>query len=72
MAVQDFMDGVVFGWIKHDVERMRDEIKVHPGKAGNINFPLALCLLAYMEYLGGFLLGKDGGFARNVDFKKGT
>lgn len=57
-----FLDDIVFGWIKKDFERMLQRIKVIPGGEGNINFPLALCVLVDMEYLGSFLLGSDCGF----------
>jgi len=66
MTKLEFLDGVVFGWMKRDLERMRDEIQVKPNDAGNINFPLALCTLAYVEYLGGFILGDKGDFTLNV------
>ena len=57
-----FLNDIVFGWIKKDFERMLQRIKVIPGGEGNINFPLALCVLVDMEYLGSFLLGNDCGF----------
>ena len=63
---KDFINKVVFGYIKKDLENMRDKIRPEPSAVGNINFPLALCVLAYMEYLGSFLLGKDSGFSKNV------
>jgi len=61
-----FLNEIVFGWIKRDFERMISEIPVRPGEAGNINFFLALNVLASMESLGGFLLGRDRGFEGNV------
>jgi len=57
---------IALNWIKHDLERMMNEIPPLAGQAGNINFPLALCVLSYMEFLGSFLLGKKGGFTQNV------
>ncbi|MBU2598894.1 MAG: hypothetical protein KKC53_07005 [Actinobacteria bacterium] len=57
-----FLNDIVFGWIKKDFERMLQRIKVIPSGQGNINFPLALCVLVDMEYLGSFLLGGDCGF----------
>ena len=60
MEKQAFLDDIVFGWIKRDVERMQIEIRPIGGKPGNINFPLALCIFAYLEYLGGFLSGAQG------------
>lgn len=62
-----FLDKVVFGWIKKDLERMIKEIKVIPGNNGNINFPLTLCALVDIEYLGGFLLGSDQKFNKNAN-----
>lgn len=67
MDLNTFLDKIVFGWIKHDLERMKTSIPALSGEAGNINFPLALCVLAYLEYLGGFLIGEDKGFAENSD-----
>lgn len=66
MNKQTFLDTVVFGYIKKDLENMRDKIRPQPAAVGNINFPLALCVLAYMEYLGSFLLGRTAGFSSNV------
>lgn len=66
MDKQTFLNTVVFGYIKKDLENMRDKIRPQPAAIGNINFPLALCVLAYMEYLGGFLLGGSDGFSQNV------
>lgn len=63
---EDFINKVVFGYIKKDLENMRDKIRPEPSAIGNINFPLALCVLAYMEYLGSFLLGKASGFSKSV------
>jgi len=45
---------------------MRDKIRPQPSAIGNINFPLALCVLAYMEYLGSFLLGHNANFSQSV------
>ncbi len=67
MKKTDFLNTVVFGWMKSDLERMITNIRPDKTEVGNINFPLALCTLSYMEYLGGFLLGKDDGFFGNVD-----
>jgi len=66
MDLNIFLDKIVFGWIKNDLERMTTAIPARSSEVGNINFPLALCVLSYMEYLGGFLLGKDRGFAENT------
>lgn len=61
-----FINEVVRGWMKSDLIRMRDSIRPISSEAGNINFPLALCVLSYMEYLGGFLLGSENDFLINV------
>lgn len=66
MNKNDFINDVVLGWIKSDLIRMRDNIRPISSEAGNINFPLALCVLSYMEYLGGFLHGTDKKFTENV------
>lgn len=66
MDKQTFLDKVVFGYIKRDLENMRDKIRPQPAAIGNINFPLALCVLAYMEYLGSFLLGRYAHFCPSV------
>lgn len=66
MNKTDFTNSVVLGWMKNDLIRMRDRIRPDSSEVGNINFPLALCVLSYMEYLGGFLLGTDKKFTENV------
>ena len=66
MYKQAFLDKVVFGYSKRDLENMRDKIRPEPNAVGNINFPLALCVLAYMEYLGSFLLGRYASFSPSV------
>lgn len=59
MNKDKFINETVLGWIKHDLTRMVETIRPEPTGMGNINFPLALCTLCYMDYLGSFLLGKD-------------
>lgn len=66
MDKRRFINEVVLGWMKSDLIRMRDNIRPISSEAGNINFPLALCVLSYMEYLGGFLLGSDVDYLTNV------
>lgn len=61
-----FINEVVLGWMKSDLTRMRDSIRPISSEAGNINFPLALCVLSYIEYLGGFLLGAENDYLTNV------
>ena len=65
MDKNDFINKVVLGWMKNDLLRM---ISIRPSESeiGNINFPLALCVLSYIEYLGGFLFGTDKKFLKNV------
>jgi len=60
------MNNVVLGWMKSDLTRMRDRIRPDKSEAGNINFPLALCVLSYMDCLGGFLNGIDKGIEDNM------
>lgn len=67
MNKSDFLNIVVFGYIQKDLENIKSKIPPVRGEVGNANFPIALCILAYMEYLGGFLLGKNMGFKRNVE-----
>lgn len=62
-----FISEVVLGWMKHDLLRMIKAIPPSSNEVGNIYFPLALCVLCYMESLGGFLIGKDEGFMKNVN-----
>lgn len=59
MNKKQFLDEIIFGWMKKDLERMSKEIPSDSGQIGNINFPLALCILTYIESLGSYLLGKD-------------
>ena len=66
MDSNTFLNKIVFGWIKNDLERMTTQVPARNGQDGNINFPLALCTLSYMEYLGGFLLGEEGDFTNNA------
>jgi len=66
MEKANFIEEVINRWTKNDLAGMRDAIRPISGESGNINFPLALCTLAYMEFIGGFLWGEDRGFACNV------
>lgn len=66
MKQKDFLSNIVFGWIKHDLENMKNEIPPHSKEVGNIHFPLTICVLSYMEYLGSFLKGEEGNFTENV------
>lgn len=66
MDLDQFQNQVVFGWIKKDIERITTELPARSGEMGNVNFPLALCVLEYLQYLGSFLLGKDCGATQNM------
>ena len=65
MKKNDFINDIVLGTIKSDLVRMKDSIS--PDKQGSNNYSLALCIVSYMEYLGGFLLGSDKKFKDNVE-----
>jgi len=62
----DFLNKVVFDYIKKDLETIKTNIPKKSGEVGNANFPIASCVLSYMEYLGGFLTGLDRGIVQNV------
>ena len=66
MKKTDFINNIVLGCIRSDLIRTKDSIRPDPSKKGNNNFSLALCVISYMEYLGGFLLGADKKFKDNV------
>jgi hypothetical protein len=63
---EEFLTDFVDNWIKEDVLRMVGVIKAMPGTVGNINFPLGLSVLAYMDFLGGFLRGADRDITANI------
>lgn len=65
MRKDDFMTRIVFGWIKKDLENISKVRTVIPGD-GSANFPLALLVIVYMDYLGGFLLGAEGELEKNI------
>lgn len=67
MTKSEFIDKVVFGYIRKDLEAIKRDVPKKPGEEGNINFPIALCVLAYVEYLGEFLTGLDRNFLHNVE-----
>lgn len=56
MDKKEFIDRVVLDWMKNDLLRMKSLVS-SVYQNGNINFPLALCVVAYMECLGQYLLG---------------
>lgn len=61
-----FLDKVVFGYIKKDLETIKFNIPPKMGEVGNANFPIALCVLSYMEYLGSFFANLERDFFENV------
>lgn len=66
MTKLEFLDRIVDGWIRRDLERMMSGIPANDGEIGNINLPLALCTLSYMEFLGGYLIGRYRSFATSA------
>lgn len=50
--------GTYIRWMRSDIEAMKDK---------NINFPLALSVLAYMEFLGSIFTGDPFGDWKNAD-----
>jgi len=66
MNKDKFLNDIVFGWIKNDLEHMRKDIYPSKYAQGCIHFPLALCTLAYMEFLGGFLHDGELEFLQSV------
>jgi len=65
MNKNEFLDKIVFGYIKKDFERLLS-LKPIPYGDGNINFFLALCVLVTIDFLGGFLLGGNRRFKENT------
>ena len=53
MRKTDFINNIVLDSIKSDLIRMKDSVRSDPSKKGNNNFSLAVCVISYMEYLGG-------------------
>ncbi len=66
MSKIGFLNEVVFGYIKKDLENINSYLPKKPGEPGNNNFPIALCVLSYMEYLGSFFTLNDFNFDENV------
>lgn len=62
----NFLNTVVYGYIRKDLESIKSYVPHKSGEPGNVNFPIALCVLSYIEYLGGFLTGLDFSYAKNV------
>lgn len=54
-TTERFLNTVVLGYIRRDLERMSREIPIVPNEAGNLNFPIALCVLSYMDWLGSMI-----------------
>lgn len=61
----DFLNTVVFGYIQKDLEAIKT-LPRKSGEPGNANFPIALCILSYVEYLGGFFTGLEWDYTKNV------
>lgn len=66
MNKNDFINTVVLDWMKNDLLRMKS-LQSSSSEKGNINFPLASCVLSYMDSLGGYLFGTRKGFEANVE-----
>ena len=62
----EFINKVVFGYIKKDLENIKSYLPKRPGEEGNNNFTIALCVLSYMEYLGSFFTLDSWNFEKNV------
>lgn len=65
MNKSDFFNKVVLGYILKDLESIKTLPK-RAGEPGGCNFPIALCVLSYMEYLGSFFTLDDFSFKENV------
>ncbi len=66
MNKDEFLNQIVFGWIKKDLENISLVRTTTPGD-GNANFPLAMCVIGYMDHLGGYLKGTEkGGLEVNI------
>lgn len=66
MLKYEFLNKVVNGYIKKDLENLKSCLPKKPGEEGNNNFTIALCILSYMEYLGSFFSLNDFDFTKNV------
>ncbi len=58
MTKDNFIDQIVFGWMKSDLENISRIRTAMPGE-GNANLPLAMVTVMYMDHLGGYLLGTE-------------
>lgn len=66
MDKEFFINEIVFGWMKKDLENISKIRLLTPG-AGGANFPLAMCIVVYMDHLGSYLLGTEkGGLEINI------
>jgi hypothetical protein len=66
MSKEQFLDEVVFGWIKKDLEKLLS-IPSEESGIGNINFPIAFLSLSYMINLGDFLIGEESRFEKSIE-----
>lgn len=62
----DFINKVVLGYIKKDLENIKIYLPRKESEEGNCNFPIALFILSYMEYLGSFITGNEFGKIKNI------
>ena len=66
MSKDEFLNQMVFGWIKKDLENISLVRTTNPGD-GNANFPLAMLVIVYIDHLGGYLRGTEkGGLEENI------
>ena len=65
MTKDDFIKNIVFGYIEKDIQKMIRAEEDSDGY-GNLNFPLAYCVISYMESLGSYLNGVDLKFECNI------
>lgn len=66
MTKIEFINKVVHGYIQKDLENMKSYLPRKPGEEGNNNFPIALVVLSYMEYLGSFFTSNDFSPEENI------
>ena len=68
MNKHHFYNRVIREYIQSDLLAIKTYIPHQQTATGGLNFPIALCILAYMEYLGSFFTGQtsERSFAENV------
>src|SRR3989344_6593787 len=65
MTKDEFINQIVLGWIKKDLENISKVRTLIPGE-GNANLPLAMCIVIYMDHLGSYLLGTYAELETNI------